>query len=83
MYLFIYNKYFASFYVYNGPTNLNRSFTKFNSPNKNRNSFKILPVVSGDWQKPASRIVKIQEQRKFFDHNDNNNNDENDYNSKN
>ena len=24
-------------------------------------SFKILPVVSGDKQKPASRIVKIQE----------------------
>ena len=37
----IYNKYFFPFYVYNGLTSLNRSFTKFNSLNKNRNSVKI------------------------------------------
>ena len=41
---------FFPFYVYNGLTNLNRSFTKFNSLNKNRNSIKIPSYYPrGDW----------------------------------
>ena len=47
-FVFIYNKYFVSFYVYNGLTNLSRSFTKFSSLNKNGSSIKILPIASGD-----------------------------------
>ena len=42
-----YLQYFFSFHVYNGLANLNRSSTKFNSPNKNRNSIKILPCCLG------------------------------------
>ena len=32
---------FFSFYVYDGLTNLNRTFTEFNSLNKNKNSIKM------------------------------------------
>ena len=48
----IYNKFF--FCVYSGLTNLSRSFTKFNSLSKNRNSIKI-PFYCLRWLVEARR----------------------------
>ena len=55
----LFNKYFVSFYVCNGAISIEALQNSIHQIKIE--SFKILPVVSGDKQKPASRIVKIQE----------------------
>ena len=69
----IYNKCFFPFYVYNGLTSLNRSFTKFSSLNKNRNSVKI-PSYCLRWpvgRTLATGLWKSENKQKFFVHNNN------------
>lgn len=66
-FLYILYFFFFSFYIYNGLTNLNRSFTKFNSLNKNRYSIKITSCCPRWLGEIGNR--KILWTKKIFDHN--------------